>query len=619
MAHDETDPAVGQGVCWRLDRIYPGPQSTEFVDDLRAAYRDMIAVRDLATRCASLSAERLDPDAAQLCHDLVSRCLRAKDLLADLHVYCTALASIGEQTVETRDSLRRVSAISAQLGAEQQRFAETLASWPTAVFQALCDTAESPETAEQYNDLRRSAGERPTDRAIAILAPEASRAWSTLYERLARELVVPMTGPEDQSLALNMTQTIAVLTGPHAGQRHRVWNAIRAAWAPHETTVAAVLNSLAGHRIKVQQLTEPANADVRAPSCRENRVSIAVLEALIDSVRGRRQGLRVGLRLMAELMGKDRLDPWDLAAPCPESGGSRLPPVPVDEGLGHVQAAFAQVSPCMGEFVDCMRRNGWIDAQPGDTNRRMGAYQTSLRHGRHPLVFTNYHGRWLDLITLAHELGHAFHYWVLRDLPAQTHHLPMALAECASSFAEMQLRRRFEHVFSASDQVNRYRAWDEAQAAVAFLLNIGASYTFELELYTNRRKREMTASELCEAMRISWNYWFGSDISSYDDRGWVRKPHFSGSRSFNNYPYMVGYLVAVLLDDAFSQLDTSFFWMYETFLRDCASLSLQDLIQKHFGEDATTVSFWGSVLDRVEARVNTAAVACCSSILLSTP
>ena len=45
-----------------------------------------------------------------------------------------------------------------------------------------------------------------------------------------------------------------------------------------------------------------------------------------------------------------------------------------------------------------------------------------------------------DLMTLAHELGHAFHNWVMRDMPLCQTRYPMTLAETASIFAENIVR-----------------------------------------------------------------------------------------------------------------------------------------------------------------------------------
>lgn len=589
------------GLCWNLGSIYPGLDSREFHLDLRAAHAELRALEGLLAQDEGWCSPSAASTAAGLLQEFSRRCSRASDLLADLHVYCNALLSLGEVREASQQALRRVSALVGLLQVVQQRLGSTLSCWPQIDFDSLCASQVDDSDAVIHWQMLRDKAKLPTaDPTVSLLAPEASRAWSALYQVLARDLTVCLPQPSGVIEEVSLARATAALKGTDTTQRERAWHAIRAAWSPHENTVAAVLNSLTGHRLKVQRLAGATN-DARASSLVENRIQASTLDALMAAVQARRSELRIGLKQMASMIGKPVLDPWDLAAEhvAVDSAAVRFSPL---EGLAEVRAAFAAVAPVMGDFVDLMATNGWIDARPCDARRQLGAYQTSLRRGGHPIVFTNYEGRWSDLIVLAHELGHAFHFWVLRDRPARQHHLPIALAECASSFTEMQVRRR--RMLVAQGDVRLAGDWNEAQAAVAFLLNIGASYTFELDLYQQRSKREQTAEELSEGMASSWKYWFGQDISAFDDRGWVRKAHFSGSRPFNNYPYMIGYLMAIRLEDERSRRGPEFFPVFESFLRGSATLSLEDLVKRLFDQDAVSERFWHGIVDLVLARLN---------------
>src|SRR5205823_6082155 len=110
--------------------------------------------------------------------------------------------------------------------------------------------------------------------------------------------------------------------------------------------------------------------------------------------------------------------------------------IPIADALTLIEESFAALDPDMGDFVVRARRERWIDARPAAQGRHHGGFQTSVRRGRHPLVFANYGGNRCDVITLAHELGHAYHYWLLREEPAVFHRLPPALAESESTLAE---------------------------------------------------------------------------------------------------------------------------------------------------------------------------------------
>ena len=82
-----------------------------------------------------------------------------------------------------------------------------------------------------------------------------------------------------------------------------------------------------------------------------------------------------------------------------------------------------------GEIVRMMAAEGWIEATSG-ASKAPGAYCTGFPKEREPRVYMSaYSGSFTNVSTLAHELGHAYHSWVMRDMPLPETHYPMNLAE----------------------------------------------------------------------------------------------------------------------------------------------------------------------------------------------
>ena len=76
-----------------------------------------------------------------------------------------------------------------------------------------------------------------------------------------------------------------------------------------------------------------------------------------------------------------------------------------------------------------MAAEGWIEATSG-ASKAPGAYCTGFPKEREPRVYMSaYSGSFTNVSTLAHELGHAYHSWVMRDMPLPETHYPMNLAE----------------------------------------------------------------------------------------------------------------------------------------------------------------------------------------------
>lgn len=112
--------------------------------------------------------------------------------------------------------------------------------------------------------------------------------------------------------------------------------------------------------------------------------------------------------------------------------------IPYDEAIAKVLAAYDGFAPWFGDAAREVLAAGFLDAFPRD-NKRSGACCYPVAPGETPIVIANYQGRFDDVATLAHELGHATHDIVGKDLPVLTSHPPIVLAESASTFAEYLL------------------------------------------------------------------------------------------------------------------------------------------------------------------------------------
>lgn len=116
------------------------------------------------------------------------------------------------------------------------------------------------------------------------------------------------------------------------------------------------------------------------------------------------------------------LHPSDLFAPAPTVGTGAVisSGTPFDEGVKRVAAAVGgAVDPSVAEIVHMMAAEKWIEAGRGE-RKAPGAYCTGFPKLRQPRVYLSaYNGSETNVSTLAHELGHAYHSWVLRDLPLE--------------------------------------------------------------------------------------------------------------------------------------------------------------------------------------------------------
>lgn len=145
--------------------------------------------------------------------------------------------------------------------------------------------------------------------------------------------------------------------------------------------------------------------------------------------------------------------------------------IPYPEGIAIVKKALGTVSPELSGFLDTMLENRWVDAKPSE-KKIGGAFYSRFNEFRIPRVFASYTGTITTVLQQAHELGHAFHYWMMRDLPVVQTEFPMTLTETASTFNEGVLRHHLQaEALAKNDREAHFgMLWQELRSAANFLM-----------------------------------------------------------------------------------------------------------------------------------------------------
>ena len=433
--------------------------------------------------------------------------------------------------------------------------------------------------------------------AVAALSSDGLHGWGRLYSELSGSLRCTIDGEEmGLAAAFNLTCQADPV------KRRNAWKAIQHAWHSREETAAAILNAINGWRHQEQKLRSAKTPlhflDV---SCHDQQIEKETLLALMKTTENRKALGHRALKGMAKGLGLEKLGPQDLLAPCPsESEDDSY--YSFAEAIDLVSDAFESFDQEMGDFARMMYQQGWIDAKPTD-NRSTGAYCTQFDNVREPRIFMTWDGSSKNVITLAHELGHAWHNWVMKDIPYFETRYPSTLAETASIFAETIVRDALFNQ-AKSDQEKLEIAWEDAESAAAFLVNIPARFEFEKRLAKARADSYLPAAELSRMMEESWAKWYEDSISEYDPMFWASKLHFSISgMSFYNYPYLFGYLFSLGVYAQKEKQGQSFRQAYIEILKDTGRMTSEELIMKHLSKDIRQEAFWNDSLDIVEGLI----------------
>lgn len=603
-----TDELV-QGPAWDLTSEYSSP-------DALAIQTDLDALSELLDRIEKLN-EDLDGvggvgglgdvAAAQAIYKLSEQ---AVILLENPYCFANCLLS-----VNSRDDAAQ--ALYGRLQTYQKRFSDLLE--PLSQFTDLADeeTIESYLADEEVKacefQVRHSRKRRheilslEEENLINGLAMDGIHAWGDLYDRLSGTLSCDvLVGNETRRMGI--AQASGLMMKSDVQLRQNAWRGINDAWRTHEESCAAAINAIAGWRLELSRKRgkqKPVHF-LDAP-VHMNRITRKTLDTLLEVAKQARPLAQRAARLQARAYGKTTIGPWDQRAPAPDLGQSSSVPTPFSDAVDLIADAYADVHPSMGEFVRMMVAKRWVEGTVGDA-KRPGAYCTGFPKSRTPRVYMTYTGCGSDMITLAHELGHGLHSWVMRDLPESQRSYGMSLAETASTFGETLVRDALMN--RADSAIARLDiAWEEMSALVAFILNIPTRFEFERRFYEARQERPLLPQELNDMMSQAWQTWYGDTLAEPDPQFWANKLHFYISNlSFYNFPYLFGYLFSLGLyakrSEFGSDSGNGFYDRYEALLRDTGRMTAEDLAQKHLQVDLTTPDFWQETVHSLESRVD---------------
>ena len=251
----------------------------------------------------------------------------------------------------------------------------------------------------------------------------------------------------------------------------------------------------------------------------------------------------------------------------------------------------------------------WIDVYP-NSGKRTGAYMDGIAYDVHPYILLNYKGKYNDVSTLTHELGHALHsYFSNKSQAFVNSHYPIFLAEVASTVNEAllmdymlgKIENKQEKLALLGNQLDGFRGTLFRQTQFA---------EYELKIHQLTEKGEaLTGERLSEIYLENFKKYYGHDegIMTIDDLyavEWAYIPHFY--YNFYVYQYSTSFTAAQAIVARLQDAENGIVDKYLAFLSSGCSDYAIPTLQK-VGVDMTgsepfdlTINKMNRIMDQIE-------------------
>ena len=352
------------------------------------------------------------------------------------------------------------------------------------------------------------------------------------------------------------------------------------------------------NNIKQQVLTETSLRGFESPlaqTLEASRMSRQTLDALLEAIREYLPQFRAYLKHKASLLGhKNGLPFYDLFAPIGESSRRFT----IEESKEFLLENFKGFSEDLAQMTKEAYENNYIDFLPRK-GKVGGAFCSNLPFIKQSRILTNFSGSLSDVVTIAHELGHAYHGLHIENHRVLNQEYSMPVAETASTFNENIVMNTV--IRQASDAEKVALLESQLQDTTQIIVDIYSRYLFEASVFENREKSFMFSKDLEQLMLDAQKeaYGDGLDPDAMHPYMWACKPHYySSGLSFYNFPYAFGGLFSKGLYAIYQEQPEGFVEKYQELLRATTVTSAEDTA-KVLGVDVEDSAFWKKALAQV--------------------
>ena len=572
---------------WNLDPIYKGFDDPAFV-------ADMDALKELVSEITAYAAKLDQAVPVDTLRRGIALEERFYELVSKLSGYASLRQAADTKDVDAGSQMGRIMGLYSGVAAPFAAFKEWATKLPD-LMELVDGDADLKDYHFLFENMKKSSkyllpgiGEA----VMAKLSMSGGNAWSEMQQYLTSTVPVTYRGT-----TTNLSTIRNLAYDPDPQVRKDAYEAELACYDRIKDAVAYSLNS-----IKLETISDCQLRGYGSPLARtleHSDMQQATLDAMLGAMDEYAPKFWQYLKAKAKALGHENGLPWyDLFAPMGKSSTKFT----IQETRDYLVEQFAGFDRELSDMVARAFDEAWIDFYPRD-GKTGGAFCAEVAHLNQSRILTNYDGLFGDVVTLAHELGHAFHNQCVYPHRPLNQGYSMPLAETASTFNEcVVMASAISKAATGDEKIALIES--QLQDVTQIIIDIYSRFRFEKSVFDNREAMFMNADQLCRQMLDAQkeSYGDGLDHNVLHPYMWVCKSHYYGP-TYYNFPYAFGGLFARGLYAQYEKEGAAFVPKYKKLLYTTPIATAED-VAKVADIDLTDKNFWRGALQTVADQID---------------
>ena len=407
----------------------------------------------------------------------------------------------------------------------------------------------------------------------------SSSAFNRLFDETISRISFFFEGKK-----LSEEEVLSKLYSPDRNERKKAQVSLTLGLKPHQPLLAYIYNQIKKDW-KIDYIDIRGYDEPESPRHLANKISKKSVDALIKTVNENTHIVAEYYTIKKEILGYDRLYDYDRYAPIKLTDSNVE--ISFEEAKELVLNAFKNFSNTFYEIAKKAFEEGWIDVYPKE-GKRSGAFSHSATPKAHPYILLNYTNQRRDVFTLAHELGHAIHQYLAKDVGYLNQDTPLTTAETASIFAEMLLFEEIKKRLSKEELIETYAAKLEDIFATLFRQIVFTNFERRVHAFDELKPEEFNKIWMEENQKMFQDSVY---LTKNYEIWWSYIPHFIHS-PFYCYAYSYAQLLVLSLYELYKEGFENFEEKYIQFLKQGGSIPPKKQFAELFNMNIESEDFW---------------------------